>query len=147
MGKIRILCAVMPESVEEQRRVLEPAYDVTYVVTLDQAIRELAAHRFDLIICGIHFDNCQMLPLLQHCKNDPLLASIPFLCLRGYRGRLPESVYGQVGATTALLGGLYLDLTQKIDELGYERALEYLRNAIAQLLKEAYGDAKAMSPL
>jgi hypothetical protein len=135
MTKAHILCAVLPESIAEQKRVLEPTYDVTYVTTLDDARQALATSPFDLVVCGAHFDSCQMPLLLQHCKNDPRLKDIPFVCIRGYRGRLPESTYQQVRTATMLLGGFYVDLAHWIDSRGYEHALRDLRGVIASLLR------------
>jgi hypothetical protein len=141
MTRARILCAVLPESIDEQRRVLEPAYDATYVTTMGEARKALAAVDYDLIICGIHFDASQMPLLLQHCKADPRLKDIPFVCVRGYRGRLSESMYQQVRSATALLGGFYVDLAHWIDSRGYEHALRDLGGVIASLLRAgATGD-------
>jgi hypothetical protein len=139
MTRARILCAVLPESIDEQRRVLEPTYEATYVTTLDQARNALATHDFNLIVCGIHFDASQMPLLLQHCKSDPRLKDIPFVCVRGYRGRLSESMYQQVRTATALLGGFYVDLAHWIDSRGYEHALRDLGGVIASLLRAGGG--------
>jgi hypothetical protein len=139
MTRPRILCAVLPESIDEQRRILEPAYQVTYVITLDEARQALGSADFDLIVCGIHFDSSQMPLLLQHCKNDPRLKDIPFVCVRGYRGRLSESMYQQVRSATALLGGFYVDLAHWIDSRGYEHALRDLGGVIASLLRAGAG--------
>jgi hypothetical protein len=140
MTKARVLCAVLPDSIIKQDNVLESLHDVTYVTTLDDARAVLAASNFDLIVCGVHFDGCQMPLLLQHCKTDPRLKDIPFVGFRAHRGRLPESIYAQVRKTTTLLGGVYVDLIHWIDSRGRERALLDFQGVIASRLREATPD-------
>jgi len=134
MAQARILCAVLPHLIAEQKEVLEPTHAVTYVVTLEEARRVLASSTFDLIVCGVHFDDCQMPLLLHHCKADSRHAKLPFVCIRGYRGGLPDSTYLQIKNAATLLGGVYVDLREWIDMRGYMAALAMLRTLIAKLL-------------
>jgi hypothetical protein len=136
MAQARILCGVLPDSIVRRSNVLQPLYDVTFVTTLEQAHAALAADNFDLIICGVHFDDGQMPLLLQHCKTEPRLQPVPFVGFRALGGRLPESTYVQIRKMTTLLGGVYVDLFHWIDTRGSERALSDLKGVIATLLRE-----------
>ncbi|MDB5824564.1 MAG: hypothetical protein JWR21_3268 [Herminiimonas sp.] len=135
MGSARILCGVLPDSIIRRSDVLQPLYDVTFVTTLDEAHTALASINFDLIICGVHFDDGQMPLLLQHCKSDRRLNAVPFVGFRVRGGRLPESTYVHVREMTTLLGGVYVDLVHWIDSRGLEAALSDLKAEIATLLR------------
>lgn len=137
MSRSRILCGVLPDSIIRRSNVLQPLYDVTFVTTLDEARDALAANNFDLIICGVHFDDGQMPLLLQYCKTEPRLNHVPFVGFRALGGRLPESTYAQIRKMTTLLGGVYVDLFHWIDTLGRERALSDLKGVIATLLRDS----------
>ncbi len=52
------------------------------VHTFNDAVEALANKDFDLIISGMHFDECRMLELLWRVKELPQYADIPFLCVR-----------------------------------------------------------------
>ncbi|MDB5852706.1 MAG: hypothetical protein JWR22_747 [Herminiimonas sp.] len=79
MSGERLLCGVLPDSIMRTGNILESSYDVTFVTTLEQARHALASAKFDLIICGVHFDDGQMPLLLQHCKADLRLKEVPFM--------------------------------------------------------------------
>jgi hypothetical protein len=137
MTKQRILCAVLDQSFIAKEVALEATYAVTYVTTLAEACAVLAHDSFDLLVCGVHFDNCQMPLLLHHCKSDPRHAAMPFVCVRAFRGRLPESTYGQIRKAASLLGAVYVDLTHWIDADGRESALRDFKGLIATLLRQS----------
>ena len=140
MTKFRILCAVLPQSFIVKAVAPESTYAVTYVTTLAEAYAALAHDSFDLLICGIHFDNCQMPLLLHHCKSDPRHAAMPFVSVRAFRGRLPESTYQQIRKAASLLGAVYVDLTHWTDSHGQEAAIRNFRGLIATLLRQSAGD-------
>lgn len=137
MGRARILCAAMPDSILRRSNFLPLLYDVTFVTTLDEAYAALAAIEFHLIICGVHFDKSQMPLLLHYYKTRPQWMPVPFVGFRAYRGKLPESTYVQIRKTTTLLGGIYVDLVHWIDTRGRERALSDLNGVIATLLRNS----------
>jgi hypothetical protein len=128
MTKQRILCAVLDQSFIAKEVALEATYAVTYVTTLAEACAVLAHDSFDLLVCGVHFDNCQ---------SDPRHAAMPFVCVRAFRGRLPESTYGQIRKAASLLGAVYVDLTHWIDADGRESALRDFKGLIATLLRQS----------
>ena len=137
MGKARILCGVLPDSMIRRSNFLQPLYDVTFVTTLDEAYTALATTDFNLIISGVHFDDGQMPLLLHHCRTEPSLVNIPFVGFRTHEGRLPESTYAQIRKMTTLLGGVYVDLVHWTDIHGQERALSDLKGVIATLLRNS----------
>jgi hypothetical protein len=135
MDRARILCGVLPDSIIRRSNVLQPEYDVTFVTTLDEAHAALSAVDFQLVICGVHFDDGQMPLLLHYCQTEPRLKSVPFVGFRAHAGRLPESTYVQIRKMTTLLGGFYVDLVHWTDTRGRERALSDLKGVIATLLR------------
>jgi hypothetical protein len=137
MTKARLLCAVLPDSVIGKDVALESTYAVTYVTTLAEAYAALAHDSFDLLVCGVHFDDCQMPLLLHHCKSDPRHVAMPFVSVRAYPGRLPESTYRQIRKAASLLGAVYVDLTHWIEADGREAAILDFRGVIASLLRRS----------
>lgn len=136
MGRPRVLCAVLDNLVDRQRAALEPAYEVTFVTRLDDAIHRLGAEVFDAVVCAIHFDESRMPNLLHFCRNDEALKSLPFVCIRAHDGGLPEDVYLQVRHMVTLVGGVYIDFRHWTDSLGFETAARDLRGVIASLLRK-----------
>jgi hypothetical protein len=137
MGRARILCAVVPNSILLHSEVVQPLYDVTIVTTLCEAYAALASVHFNLIVCGVHFDDGQMPLLLHHCRSEPRLNAIPFVGFRAHAGRLPEATYAHIREMTNLLGAVYVDLVHWIDTRGRERALSDLNGVIATLLRDS----------
>jgi|GEM_PF-3200356 len=137
MTKARVLCAVLPDSFIGKEVALESTYAVTYVTTLAEAYDALAHGSFDLLVCGVHFDNCQMPLLLHHCKSTPRHAAMPFVGVRAYRGKLPESMYVQIRHAASLLGAIYVDLTHWVDADGREAASRDFKGLIATLLRQS----------
>jgi CheY-like chemotaxis protein len=134
--KKRVLFAGMPEGVQVISDMLEDQFNLVTCTSHAQAQTLLVAH-VDLIICGIHFDDSRMFDLLRYCKSTPETKSIPFLCLRGMRGALHDTLSESVEISTRLLGAVgFVDLTRWHDEFGYQGSAKRLRALVAQLASE-----------
>ncbi|HEV2320240.1 MAG TPA: hypothetical protein VGV18_10850 [Verrucomicrobiae bacterium] len=85
----RILAAAAPEA----RLMVEgmlAGHAITYVSSLAQAQACLRQQSFDLIFCGVLFDESRMLELLRLTKSDPDWERIPFVCAR-IKGKILSS--------------------------------------------------------
>jgi CheY-like chemotaxis protein len=56
--------------------------EIQCVHTFNDAVEALASRQYDLIISGMHFDECRMMELLWRVKELPQYADVPFLCVR-----------------------------------------------------------------
>jgi CheY-like chemotaxis protein len=86
MDKKRILVADIPEGRERVKQALK---DQPHELVLTDSLREAkellkhgGAHAFDLIICGMHFDDSRMFDLLQFVRRYDTLEELPFVVIR-----------------------------------------------------------------
>jgi CheY-like chemotaxis protein len=63
-------------------RVLEGRHDMHFASTMEDALKSLKQHAFDLVVCGMDFDESQMIDLLRAVKGVEELANTRFICLR-----------------------------------------------------------------
>jgi|SRR5579875_1293691 Response regulator containing a CheY-like receiver domain and a GGDEF domain len=63
-------------------RVLEGRHEMHFATTMEEALSTLKERAFDLIICGMDFDESQMIELLRTVKGIEELANTRFICLR-----------------------------------------------------------------
>lgn len=134
----RILVAVASDSVELVRELLGDAYSLCWAKTVSQAQSILSQGPVDLIVCGARFDDSRLLDLLQYCKADKALASIPFLGMRVRRGKLPlETLRDLVLASSALGAAGFVDFEQWQRNMGLEQSTQEFRALLAQLIASA----------
>lgn len=130
----KLLYAICKDAQAEQESALGGQYSVEYVYTTERANARVATLRFELILSGIHFDDCQMGPFLQYCKNNPLLRDTPFLCVRGIKGTLPERHYWRARYFAEAMGARYFDYQAMAAEEGHSTAGKTLCELIASCL-------------
>lgn len=123
----RLLYAIRKDAQSEQGAALGSQFDVEFVYTLHDAINRVATESFDLVLCGIHFDECQMGPLLQHCRTDPSLRNMPFVCIRCIKGVLPDPFYSRTRNFVEAMGAHYLDYQEMVASVGHAEAMARLQ--------------------
>jgi hypothetical protein len=131
----RVFVAVASDCVELMRELLGDAYDLVWAKTVSQAQSILSQETVDLILCSARFDDSRLLDLLQYCKASKALASIPFLCLRVRRGKLPlETLRDLVLASSALGAAGFVDFDQWQRNFGLEQAAQEFHALLSQLM-------------
>lgn len=138
----KLLFAIYRGAQAELERALDSAFNVTYAYTLDSGKEQFASRPFDLIVCGIHFDECQMRLFLQHCRSTPALRHIPFLCVRGGKGSLPDRYYWRTRYFAEAIAAKYLDYQAAAVEKGHDLAAQTLREVIAACLASRHESAR-----
>jgi hypothetical protein len=100
----KILIAEAADAIPIAEDVLGDTFDLTFCTDMDDVIGHLS-RKTGLILCGAHFDDCQMYELLKLAKSLPHVAPIPFVGVRLLRGQLRDDMYETVPATIRALGG------------------------------------------
>jgi CheY-like chemotaxis protein len=130
----RLLVAVKPRSHDTMSRALTPGYSFTLCSSLVTA-QWLLNQDFDLIVCGMNFDDSRMFDLLRYVRNHPATRSTPFLCLKLAEGMLQTSVFKSVEKAARLLGADdFIDFARWRREFGDEQAYERLRDLMNRFL-------------
>jgi hypothetical protein len=94
----------------------------------------LLDHRFDVIVCGTHFDESKMFDLLRLAKSLPEVRATPFLCVRVLDGELDLSAFQGISIATRALGAAgFVDLNRWRREHGFDLAREKLRDLVFSL--------------
>ena len=108
--------------------------------SLAEAHKLLAEDRFDLILCGVNFDESRMFELLDDVKANPATKALPFVCIKVFQSILHAGSYDSVKKAGALLGvATFIDLAQWRKEIGREQADAQLRSTLHQVILEASG--------
>jgi PleD family two-component response regulator len=63
-------------------RVLQGRHEMHFAASMEEALAALKEHVFDMVICGMDFDESQMIDLLRAVKGIEVLANTRFICLR-----------------------------------------------------------------
>lgn len=93
---------------------------------------------FDLIACGLHFDDGRMFDYLRHVKSDPATAHIPFFCIAGSRTVLSPAILKSIAAATSSLGAQgFINLGRWQKQHGQAQAHVMLREATHRYLANA----------
>ena len=86
---------------------------LTFVGTLDEAVKAMQRQMFDLIVVGVHFDESRMFDLLRHIRVDDNNRAKPVICVRGHL--LDSSAISLEGldiAIKALSGNVFIDFAR-----------------------------------
>ncbi len=127
-----ILVADVPELDARLSTVLQ-GHRLTFVRTMHEAERRLAAGEFALVIIGLHFDDSRMFDLLRHVRAPGRNQRVPVICLRGLSHRQAAiSSESLKIACEALEGDAFVDFGAYASEAAAEVAL---REIVEGLLK------------
>jgi CheY-like chemotaxis protein len=133
--KKRILVAIRPRAITRLSNALASDFVLTFCDSLVEAKNLLADGSFDLILCGVNFDESRMFELLRHVKSNPNTEAIPFVCIKVFEGMLHAGSYdGVKSACTLLKAEAFIDFAEWGKELGKEQAAKQLRTMLHQLV-------------
>lgn len=114
----RVLAADTPEGIATMRKILEPMLEVVPASSMADAL-ELLEGKVDLMVCGIHFEDCRMIDLLRLAKADPLSRDKPILCYRDHASELPTTIFQSLSISCKALGAAdFVDLHALKQEVG-----------------------------
>lgn len=134
--KKKILVAVAQDVLELITGLFGPDHELCVATSLHHAQVILSQTSFDLIVGGARFDDSRLLDLLQHCKSDPQLAKIPFLCLWIKQGKLPRDTFRDLVLASGALGAAgFVDLEQWDRQYGPATTAVEFRKLVASLLQ------------
>lgn len=129
---LKILVAIRPEHRELILSMLKNS-NLIFVSSIDEAYATLSPE-FDLIICGLHFENGRMYDFLKFSKSYQPTKDIPFLCIQLTGGILPYGAFKSMVTAFDVLGGdLFVQLAKWRIELGDEEAFIKLLDVIKVL--------------
>lgn len=135
MRKKSILVAVRPIANTILTHALASDFALTFCASLAEAQGQLAQTPFDLILCGVNFDESRMFDLLHHAKSDPGTKAIPFVCIKVFEGVLHTGSYESVKQAGMVKGVVaFIDLAAWEQEGGREQADARLRTTLHQLM-------------
>lgn len=128
----RLLAAVTPDVLERLRRIIR-RHELVPVASGGEAMRELDAGEYGLVVLSVHFEESQMFTLLSDIRAHSGYRKIPILCVLGPdRGSVLSDVTieGLDHAVKAMRANGFLDLQHfDDDEEGnarIERVVDYL---------------------
>jgi response regulator RpfG family c-di-GMP phosphodiesterase len=110
-----ILIADLPEPAEFVRQALRLEYTPVCVHAFDNALEAAETTQFDLIICGLHFDESRMMELLWKVKQLPQYENVPFLCIRALAAH-PETTESVKTVHAALGAAGFVELANMDEE-------------------------------
>ena len=113
----RILIAADIDTAVRLERVLGEQHYLKVVGTIDRAIAAVRAGIYDMIICGVSFDDSRMFELLQAVKLNNSQKSKPFICYKQSEYPLGDGIESGVVTAARIIGAsCYLDGTSLTDE-------------------------------
>lgn len=118
------------------------------IVTATSLLEARIAMRcnIDGIVCGVHFNEGNMLSFLDDVRLNPKTANIPFVCVKGSAGRLHPESYVATMMVCRQREVEYIDLTQMIDQYGCEHAYGEMRKRLHDILSEQSRERTASLP-
>ena len=106
----KVLAAATPEMDEKLRECL-PGHELTFVRTMEEAIRHLRHGWFQLVVIGLHFDESRMFELLRYVRGQPMYKDVPVVCVQGIEFLLSDAVLKNIDVAVKALGGTaFVDL-------------------------------------
>lgn len=100
--RFRILVADIPIGQVTMRRALGDEFEQIGTDSLSEAkllLNESLASKkdnFNLVVCGMHFDDCKMFDLLQYVIDNERFEGLPFLIIQAKRSRIPFETAGEL---------------------------------------------------
>jgi CheY-like chemotaxis protein len=130
-----VLLVDTAEGIAAVSHVLGGNAELTCCTSAAEARSLLQTRHFNLIMCGMHFDECRMFDFLQYCKANPNSRSVPFLCLRSLQGALDDAVGKSIDLASIALGAeRFVDLVLWQIQFGDDNAAEKFQLLIEQVI-------------
>jgi len=132
----RILLAAAPVSLEPLALAIGSEFATNVAHNIAQAKAELV-HSFDLVVCGLYFDDSRMFDLLRHMKAEASTRVIPFLAVKATPGQLSATLLQGVEIACAALGAeKFVELSEWVRLEGQPAAHTRFRNLVTRILAD-----------
>ncbi len=134
MNPKTILIADEQQNIPALRLALDDAFALTVCTSFMEAAHQIDINRFDVILCGLHFDEGKMFDLLNLVKTRPSTKDIPFVCINALNTVLSDAVIRVVEVAASATGThSFIEFSKWRKELGDEAAFAKMREYIARL--------------
>jgi hypothetical protein len=134
---IKIIAADRRAGVETLQKLLEDLATVVSVTSLDQALRAIAAP-FDLVICGVHFDDSRTFDLLVSLREAKPGMVKSFLIFRDLESELDPTFFRSLEIAAQVSGAAgFVDLYSLRQAKGVAAADEHFRELVRGLVASA----------
>ncbi|MDB5824588.1 MAG: hypothetical protein JWR21_3292 [Herminiimonas sp.] len=120
-------------------------FNIVMATSLAEARNALRC-KINAIVCGVHFNEGNMLSFLDEVRLNPGTADIPFVCVKGSAGRLHPESYVATMMVCRQREVEYIDLTQLIDQYGREHAYGEMRTRLHEILSGPSSERTASLP-
>jgi hypothetical protein len=129
--------AVRPQDLKVVSEALGTEFELVFCHSLAEAKAALNED-IGLIVCGVRFDEGQMLDLLRYVNGNAQTRSFPFFCIIGAGRAFASGSLEAIKQAVLVLGANEIvDLIDLRHRLGEAQAYETLREAIRKVLARA----------
>lgn len=126
----RLLGADTISGIATLQNVFGDTFEIVGEHSLDGALRRLG-EKWEVVICGLHFDESRMFDLLRFAKATPATRDTPFICYRDLNTDLGRSILeGMQIAAKAHGAAAFVDMFTLRRESGTDRADERFREIV-----------------
>jgi response regulator of citrate/malate metabolism len=119
---VKILVADVPE-MDARYTAAFGGWEVSFVRTVAEARKLLAAAQHDLVAIGVYFDDSRMFDLVRVLRADRKYATVPIVCVRSRVGFMNVSTETLETTAKALGADVFLDLVHFADDHSTNQAL------------------------
>lgn len=139
MKKKRILAADRPAGTQTIVNILGEEFEVVTAESFVQA-ENLLDERWDLILCGIHFDDSRMFDFAETLARRQEVTKTPFFIFRDLDSELDTTFFRSLKISAEVIGAAaFIDLFSLKLQHGLEKADQMFRTTIIQVIDEAWG--------
>ena len=122
--KHRILVADTQEAYGRLKKALSTQHEIDFAENYEQAIVLLKTNKYDLLICGEHFDDSKMFELMGAAKFELQLHDLAMICFRHLHSRFSARVKKAVQMSAELLGACkFIDDAYDLDDASILKAV------------------------
>lgn len=124
-----ILVADVPAGIASLRKIMGEMAALKSACKIADALGLLSPD-FDLVVCGVHFDESRMFDFLMAAKSDPGTRHVPFICFRDLDSALHPTMLRSLEISCRALGAEFVDLFELKRKYGVDEADERFRELI-----------------
>lgn len=123
-SRAKILVADSAKGIRRMDNLLGQSHELISTATVEDAVKALSSEAFDLIVCGIEFDDSRMFDLLKAVKTDSQTKPKPFICVRQSASPLGPGIDAGLNTAATLAGAASVIDAVKMSDSDLVSALE-----------------------
>ena len=121
----RVLAACAPASRGFISEALRRGFRLKAVTRFREAVEALESGEFDLLLCGVHFDESRMFDVLRH--GETARPALPRVCCRVLESEVPVVFLDALRVAVESSGASLIDVPRLSAKLGPEAAMRRFR--------------------